>query len=121
MAANSEHFGLGKTVTDAATIASRLSKARRSGSGWVACCPAHDDGSPSLSINDGEKGPVFKCHAGCSQDAVVAAIEALGVQIRRSKHQEDNVLQPLLNPGSLSAAKGLTMETLEAGHVIDGK
>jgi len=34
-------------------LLSRLAKARQSGTGrWVACCPAHDDKRPSLSIRE---------------------------------------------------------------------
>jgi len=29
----------------------RQLKAKKSGGGWVACCPAHDDRTPSLSID----------------------------------------------------------------------
>lgn len=108
-------------IPDAATIASKLTKAKRSGAGWVACCPAHEDGTPSLSISDGQKGPVFKCHAGCSQDAVVNAIEALGVQIRKvngNGHHHDEP-HPTLTLGSLVAAKGLALETLTTNHVYE--
>lgn len=52
-----------------AEIASDLPKFRKSGKGYVACCPFHKDGNPSLSINDeeglyycfacGAKGSVF--------------------------------------------------------------
>lgn len=38
-------------------------------------CPAHDDTSPSLSINEGQDGRILvKCHAGCSVDSVVTAL-----------------------------------------------
>lgn len=107
---------------DAAAIASRLTKAKRAGAGWMACCPAHEDSTPSLSINDGEKGPVFKCHAGCSQDAVVNAIEALGVAIRKPKangHGEHHDAQEALTLASLAAAKGLSLSTLTENHVHD--
>jgi hypothetical protein len=33
-------------------------------------CPAHDDHDPSLSIRDGERAPLFTCHAGCSSQEV---------------------------------------------------
>ena len=37
---------------------------RPSGEGWVACCPAHDDTTPSLSINETSAGKVLvKCFA----------------------------------------------------------
>ena len=48
---------------------------RRSGRGWIAKCPAHDDREPSLSINKGADHRVLiKCQAGCSTDDVLAAL-----------------------------------------------
>ena len=42
---------------------------------YMACCPAHEDSTPSLSVSAGRDVPVVvHCHAGCSQDAVLAAI-----------------------------------------------
>jgi hypothetical protein len=37
-------------------------------------CPAHDDKTASLSVNQGERGVVMHCHAGCSTNAVLAAL-----------------------------------------------
>jgi putative DNA primase/helicase len=49
--------------------------ARRSGKGWIAKCPSHDDHTPSLSIDEGIGGcALLKCHAGCDADAVLSAI-----------------------------------------------
>lgn len=47
---------------------------RSRGGGLEARCPAHEDKSPSLSVNPGDKGVVFKCHAGCTNEQVVAAL-----------------------------------------------
>jgi len=48
---------------------------RRSGQAWIARCPAHDDRDPSLSIAEGDDGrALLRCHAGCSTEAVVAAM-----------------------------------------------
>lgn len=57
-------------------ILERLDKPRRNGSGkWLACCPAHDDSSPSLQISERENGSVgLHCFAGCETPAVVEAI-----------------------------------------------
>src|SRR6185312_8278434 len=49
--------------------------ARRSGEGWVAKCPAHDDTNPSLSFREADNGKIlFKCHASCSYEAIVSAL-----------------------------------------------
>jgi hypothetical protein len=46
----------------------------------MARCPAHEDREPSLSIADGEGGTVLvRCHAGCDQRDVIAALRARGV------------------------------------------
>ena len=55
-------------------------KARRAGRGWIACCPAHEDKSPSFSISDAGGGrPLIYCHAGCDQRAVISALKARGL------------------------------------------
>ncbi|QNK00980.1 CHC2 zinc finger domain-containing protein [Dyella telluris] len=50
-------------------------KLRQQGKGWVACCPAHDDKNPSLSINLGDDGRVLlNCFGGCSVPQVCSAM-----------------------------------------------
>jgi putative DNA primase/helicase len=63
----------------AAEILARALKARRSGSGWTARCPAHDDRDPSLSIRDAGGKVLVHCHAGCSEGDVVGALKDLGL------------------------------------------
>lgn len=47
---------------------------KRTGYGWQAACPAHDDQKPSLSIHEGRDGRVLlKCQASCDTQTVVAA------------------------------------------------
>ena len=42
---------------------------------WKACCPAHADKSPSLSIKQLEDGRVLlHCFAGCSAEEVVGSV-----------------------------------------------
>jgi putative DNA primase/helicase len=55
-------------------VLTRLHKVRKSGVGWQAHCPAHDDKHPSLSITQGDDKVLLHCHAGCSFDEVVAAL-----------------------------------------------
>lgn len=60
------------TVVDAL---GRLAGVKRTGRGWIAICPSHDDHDPSLEIWLGENDrPLFKCYSGCSVPAIRAAI-----------------------------------------------
>jgi putative DNA primase/helicase len=64
----------------AAADVARALNARKCGGGWMAKCPAHDDRTPSLSIGqNGDGMALFHCHAGCSQDAVLAALKQAGL------------------------------------------
>lgn len=53
-----------------------LSKVKTTGkSDWIACCPAHADKSPSLTISEKSDGRILlHCFAGCSADEVMGAI-----------------------------------------------
>ena len=57
----------------------RLSGVRRNGTGWQALCPAHEDRNPSLSVTAHEGKILLFCHAGCSVEAICAA---LGISVR---------------------------------------
>lgn len=48
---------------------------KRSGSGWSARCPAHDDKVASLSIGVGHDGrALLCCHAGCTAREITDAL-----------------------------------------------
>lgn len=66
---------------DLRAFLARLSNVKGpNGSGqYMARCPVHDDRTASLSISEGDKGIVYKCMAGCTQEAVR---EALGIEAR---------------------------------------
>lgn len=56
-------------------VLSRVERAKRNGSGYIARCPAHDDRHPSLAISEGDDGRVLlHCHAGCETAAILAAL-----------------------------------------------
>ena len=42
-------------------------------------CPAHDDRHPSLSIRDGDKTLLLRCHAGCEPDDIIAILRQRGL------------------------------------------
>jgi len=63
----------------AETVAKALG-GRKAGSAWMARCPVHEDREPSLSIKDASDGKVLvRCHAGCEQHRVIAALRARGL------------------------------------------
>lgn len=55
-------------------VLAKFPNAKKTGDGWIARCPAHDDHNPSLSIwVDDKKKVGLNCHAGCHHSAVLAA------------------------------------------------
>ena len=57
------------------SLIGRLSNVRKSGKGWTARCPAHEDKKNSLSVNQGNDGRILlKCFAGCDVNDVCAAL-----------------------------------------------
>lgn len=57
-------------------LLAKLEKVRqRSRDSWVACCPAHEDRSPSLTVRELADGRILMhCFAGCPIDAVLTAV-----------------------------------------------
>lgn len=54
---------------------SKLQKVNRRGKNWVACCPAHDDSNPSLSLCLlPDDRILIKCWAGCDVSSIVTAL-----------------------------------------------
>jgi len=83
-------------------IAKALGNAKRVGKGWLASCPlpmhgqGHGDKNPSLSISDGEDGkPLFKCHSGCDQHELFAAIRDYGLLPEIEKRDPLASIKPL--------------------------
>jgi hypothetical protein len=101
------------------------------GGKWMALCPAHDDHTPSLSIDRGDtQSVIFKCFAGCSQEVVLAKVNTLlgapvkvsapqqvdsenwGYSMERLAHAE--VL--LSKAADFLAARGISLEVARASH-----
>jgi DNA-binding transcriptional ArsR family regulator len=93
----------------------------------LAHCPAHDDANPSLSLTEKADGTLlWKCFAGCSQDAVQRELERIaGVQPataqpiapRRNRQQPATAQAQPLTLAALANAKRLDAEKLIAWHV----
>lgn len=94
------------TVQD---ILERLKGVKRSGSGYVACCPAHDDRAASLSVSQGADGKVLlKCFAGCSCEQICSAI---GVTIKDLFPRRENE----------GAGRGLNIEAVYDYYDPEGR
>lgn len=55
-------------------LLSRLTRVRGRAPSWTACCPAHEDRSPSLSIREEAGKILLHCHGGCSVEQVVGSV-----------------------------------------------
>jgi hypothetical protein len=97
-------------------VLAALPDAKRSGKGWTARCPAHEDGSPSLSIAAGTtRGVLLTCFAGCEPEAIVralgldpATILGAGAGRQRSQARADRGAPPeLVTVAGLARHKGL--------------
>jgi putative DNA primase/helicase len=91
-------------MTPAEELTGRLG-GRWHGTYGDARCPAHDDRSPSLSIRDGERAPLVKCHSGCDRLDVVGALRRAGVW------PDDR--QPSTQPGAAADRRAREERTLQ--------
>ena len=73
-------------------IAGQLDKVHRTKNGYMACCPAHEDRSQSLSITEADGRILMHCFAGCGIDEIT---QALGISVidlfpdaSRDRHQQ---------------------------------
>lgn len=76
--------------TPAEDFLRRLDGVRQTAHGWLARCPSHDDRSPSLSIREtGEGLLLVHCFAGCSIDAICAAVGLSTADLFPRRHGRD--------------------------------
>ena len=83
---------------------------------WSACCPAHEDRGPSLSVRQTPEGAVLiHCFAGCGPEAVVAA---LGLQLGDLyPPRQVNGTEPKRQPRLLTAGQALELLQAEATFI----
>jgi len=58
-----------------AEILPKLNGVKKIRGGYIANCPAHDDKHASLSISINNERPLIYCHAGCTFQAIVDALQ----------------------------------------------
>lgn len=70
-------------------ILSRLNKVKGRNGNWVACCPAHEDRSPSMTIRETPDGKILMhCFSGCSISEIAGAI---GIDLTDLFPPSDNI------------------------------
>lgn len=103
-------------------VLSRLDKVKAAGAAkWKACCPAHDDRDPSLSIREADDGKVLlHCWAGCSTTDVLAAI---GLTVRDLFPEVHGNSRGPVRRGPSKAARQLeaTVISIAVEHLRQGK
>lgn len=63
--------------------------------GWITRCPAHDDGKASLSIRSPHGKILFKCHAGCSQQEVMKALQDMDLWPKKEATESWRPIRPV--------------------------
>lgn len=115
-------------MTPADQVLSALDRVKQNGSSkWVACCPAHEDRSPSLSITEVDGGKVLlHCFAGCDTRDVVLAMglqmadlypEGLTLEARL-KHERKSLEAARDHAQRLLAIAQATAESLDGDDLL---
>lgn len=99
-----------------------LTKVKRTGrDSWVACCPAHDDKSPSLTITQkADETILLHCFADCSVAEVLGAIGLTFDDLYPEKPYADHARKPdrmPFNPRDVLAA--VSRESMIVALVAD--
>src|SRR6266513_5433939 len=70
-------------------VLSKLTGVKRTGGGWMALCPAHNDTNPSLSITEKNGRVLFHCFSGCATEDVcrTAGIEMHELFEQNAEHK----------------------------------
>jgi hypothetical protein len=81
---------------------SRCEKVKSTGNGtWLACCPAHDDKHPSMTVRELEDGRVLlHCFTGCGVEEILGAVGMEFDALFPDKPQEQ--AKPLRRPFPVS-------------------
>ena len=112
---------MGFDYPSAAEVARSLKKHRKNGDGWMACCPAHEDKNPSLSIDSKNGKLVWHCHAGCAQDEVRDAFIRLGLLPQRQEMPPVERLAPSQDLTLDVTQEHFTLDEISVGKVYAEK
>lgn len=84
----------------------RLDGVRQVATGFVACCPAHDDRNPSLSITPTHDRWLLHCFAGCSIEAITVALGASLSDLFNTENGKRSAMRRRTIPYGMNSANG---------------
>lgn len=88
----------------------RLNKVKKTGPDkWQACCPAHEDRSPSMSIKESDGTILVHCFAGCT---VMDICGAIGVELTELFPPSLDTWQPQEKPVKIGTMKFAAIDAL---------
>jgi hypothetical protein len=92
-------------------LLSRLDRVKQTkADSWMACCPAHKDRAPSLSIRYIDDKTLIHCFAGCS---VLEVVSAIGMEISDLFPPRESHGKPVRRPfPAMDALRGIAFEAL---------
>jgi putative DNA primase/helicase len=105
-----------KQILGDVDLLAHLKGVRRSGEGWTAKCPAHEDRQNSLSVHYRDEKWLLKCHAGCGWEAIIAALGIASADLFDRGEVKDPPEQPRNRSTAQSA--GLTLEQYAAAKAL---
>ena len=99
---------------NAEALLSRLDKVRQTGHGqYIACCPAHDDRSPSLAVTEKDDGRVLLwCFAGCETADVLYSVGLEFHDVMPERIESEHSYRPLKWINAKDALSTLDHEAL---------
>lgn len=84
----------------------KLEGIKKSGGNYMARCPAHDDGTPSLTVSVGKQHPVvFHCQAGCQPIDILAKLGLEWADLSKPREREDRSFRQPRQNGSMPPAR----------------
>ncbi len=101
-------------------LLSKLHKVKKTGSGkYLACCPAHDDKRPSMSIAQLTDGRVLlHCFAGCSTDEMLGSMGLKFPDLFPEKLADH--MRPIKRPhNAADVLEALSTETLVVSQLLE--
>lgn len=111
----------------------RLDKVRKSGAGWTARCPAHDDRTASLSLAETDDGrALVHCFACCPMPDVLAALGLTSSDLfperikSKMTREERNAVRERMRAANMAAAINVldresTVVVIAAQDVLEGR